>query len=860
MNRNPLYSFTDLTSRGIDKLPLNTVMQIIDIDGDPSNGAVIPKMIQITSKDNVNELTTIAQFLSMPGNYINLAQMEVIPSELEKLGTGWRILGREASSYGPLGSGAIDFSKSTNVITLDKPYGAIGIDSFASGYKTFASGSKSIAQGWETKAINEASFAAGKFNIGTDTGNILEIGIGTAPSNRRNAFEITDLGVIIAPEMTIADIDSTGISALVTKEYSDANLDSKVNKTGDTITGELIIEADALNTTLHNKGISLFDQVVTFKESITIGLDQGTPVLSRVNFSDIVSTSNPGIYWNTSLKNFFLDTDLIQGAKIWHGANDGINSGLDADTIHGISGTQLYTITQIDSELSTKLNITGGTISGNLGIQGTTTMFTSTIGDLTVNGTSTLNGSVNINSALNVSEDLTIQGNLVVDVITSSPRFTGSVDFDNTIEAGGLITVNAGLLINHNGSRNSVIQFQDANIPTVHRSIFWSSDDSSFMVNPDGTNAYTMWHSGNLSASNLVQTFDDLTDTPNIKEPGKYLQVSSDGNSIEYGLIDNTSASWGAINGILGDQTDLQTSLNLKLNKTGGSISGGLIVSGDISTAGTLTAQTGFISYGIATINGSLAVTDIITDVTFSGSIIAANSISSLEDISAGGNLIVGLDSNGYSGVLYEPSGGTTPYIYWDTNDNLFKVTDSYGIGQEISHSGNSTNSDKYDATGGDITGDVYITANLTDPITYGYGDLKVQRNTTLEGSLEAQADSIFLGTAQFNSDVDLQGNTSATTLHTGTLSVTGATNVSTINATGDVDIGGTTSMIGAVSLGSTITVSGNTTVASISSTGMVVDSGVAQATSIVFTDLPISDPGVPGQLWDNVGVLSISQ
>jgi len=124
--------------------------------------------------------------------------------------------------------GDTDYSTEAQII-------ASGLGSHAEGYvhstyntntsiayaeTTTASGLGSHAEGRCTTALNEASHAEGKYNIGTATDTIHETGIGTDVLNKKNAFEIYTDGRIHAPELTIALHDTP--SSLTTKEYVDA--------------------------------------------------------------------------------------------------------------------------------------------------------------------------------------------------------------------------------------------------------------------------------------------------------------------------------------------------------------------------------------------------------------------------------------------------------------------------------------------------------------------------------------------------------------------------------------------------------------------------------------------------------------
>lgn len=74
-------------------------------------------------------------------------------------GRAWRLVGRNADFYGPIGIGAVDFSLGFSAST-DR--GATGIGSVATGYETTASGTYSIAIGARTKASADNATSLGR--------------------------------------------------------------------------------------------------------------------------------------------------------------------------------------------------------------------------------------------------------------------------------------------------------------------------------------------------------------------------------------------------------------------------------------------------------------------------------------------------------------------------------------------------------------------------------------------------------------------------------------------------------------------------------------------------------------------------
>ncbi len=193
MKRNPIYVFRDRSSNGIVNIPLESIIQVIDADG-----LGTPMVTQIIDKSNLNTSSTIGDFLDIPTSHITLDRDTL--SELEKIGNGWRLLGKPAANYAIVGNNAVDLSNSENV----GEYGAKGEASFA--------------VGTGTKAQNRDSVAMGTCNVGTSGETILEIGNGVTAAPK-NVFEVYDNGTITAPDVTDAKITSRGAKTLTTQEY-----------------------------------------------------------------------------------------------------------------------------------------------------------------------------------------------------------------------------------------------------------------------------------------------------------------------------------------------------------------------------------------------------------------------------------------------------------------------------------------------------------------------------------------------------------------------------------------------------------------------------------------------------------------
>jgi hypothetical protein len=76
MRRNPLYVFNDLGSVGVFNIPLNSTVQVNDVDGMDQ-----PVIVQINSKANMGPNTTIGEFLLLEENYTKPGTLGFVSKE-----------------------------------------------------------------------------------------------------------------------------------------------------------------------------------------------------------------------------------------------------------------------------------------------------------------------------------------------------------------------------------------------------------------------------------------------------------------------------------------------------------------------------------------------------------------------------------------------------------------------------------------------------------------------------------------------------------------------------------------------------------------------------------------------------------
>lgn len=142
------------------------------------------------------------------GSYSEINQSSISPfSNITEGGNiGIVRTARNPLNYGDIGSGAIDFSISTEASST---YGATGLNSFASGRSNKSPGSFSHSQNIQNKANGYASSASGIYNVasgrgematgmyGTEytatdtvTDKVFNVGAGTSTLNKKDAFSL----------------------------------------------------------------------------------------------------------------------------------------------------------------------------------------------------------------------------------------------------------------------------------------------------------------------------------------------------------------------------------------------------------------------------------------------------------------------------------------------------------------------------------------------------------------------------------------------------------------------------------------------------------------------------------------------
>lgn len=948
MRRNPIYTFKDLTQTGIDQVPIESIIQINDSDG---NG--MPRTVQLIDKHYPNvqpwngrpfdATTTIADFLKVETAYIDQIEITEIPSELEKITegptsaphTGWRLLGENSDKHATIGIKAIDLTSVSGVVSGPSTYGASGNYSFATGLNTHAIGAVSATFGEETIAANNYSFAIGKYNLGVNPDNVFEIGWGMTGA-RKNIVEVTNTGLIKTPFVEIQDIDDATDKTLVTREYARAGIDSKYDKTGGDITGEVrIIGQIGTPGNLYMTGDLDCVGNGYFNKKVQAGKPNNSSYIS-FEFKDIdySDEERPQLIWDTATKQFyFIFPGINQPQKIWYERNQGTGSGLDADKLQGIDGADYATKVYVDDHLIAGLNLkydkAGGPVTGNMNVIG---LFTAESGaelrgsidlqhissSLNVDGllacdnTILSQGDITTNSKINIgvfhsnglhydgasviefsdtspvnftprlywnnrksefsvdstegtelniwhagnfdpttkmdvgnsaADNLTVNNHLDVNGTASIPYITSSLDVDGDVQMRRDLDVFGKITVGVNGTDNSYINFWDSSNNSAAPKIYWNSGAHKFMFDTDGQSGLSFWHTGNFDpASKLNISGGSITNNLNI---GQDLQVNGNvqllGN-IQCGIITNPTlviqndlTAGGTITGnkIKIDQTTNQISL-LEFNDPDENDQPGIYWDKDAALGnGKFYVNTPQMASMELYHEGNPPPVS-------GGDIGSYNDLTVNDYFTSKGTTVIekyahflldtGMGKSGFEFEGIDPvdSSVKKPAIYWESGSKEIQVDDTYwtiddagnrnyvgfGTGFTLYHSGNLDQSIFFRKSGGRIGGDVIIELDIN-----GNGG-----NLTVEGDLIVNGD---MSASSRDLTVKDDFYMTADTVDTALMDINPAVVVQMFS--NDITLGQN---------GGSLKI---------------------DASDVDFSNLPTTDPGIPGRLWNDAGTLKIS-
>jgi len=633
---------------------------------------------------------------------------------------------------------------------------------------------------------------------------------------------------------------------------------------GATVTagGLTVTGATDLNTGLNVDGASTVD-ALDVSGDITDAADDIVTVNDNLNVTG-TTTSGGALTVTTG------GATVTAGGLTVTGATD-LNTGLNVDGASTVDALDVSgDITDAADDIVTvndNLNVTGTTTSGGA-LTVTTGGATVTAGGLTVTGATDLNTGLNVDGASTV-DALTVDGVLTASVagntigsganatqLTVSGVAGGANELVVTGDAsvtGTLTTPNLSLTGNLDMNENDIVEIDEleggaalsintTNNGTITTGTGLVTLGGNLLVNgttdlrgdvSDGAGDFTIADNavvtgttdlrGNVSNSTGNLTLDDATVITGTLDAQNSISNTTANNGGDVLISDNTQ-----INGTLG-VTGNYSSAAGNISLTGGSVTAG---GGFISTAGSYTTTSGnftttsgnVTSSGI-TATGNVTLGDAAGDaITLNGTVTATAPVDINNTLNV--NNTVTLDQTGAQAITHTGNGNAGDLTITSTNGDIV-VEGSTFSGNNLTVTGTSTlttvdiNGGAIDGTtiggaaaaDGTFTNVVLTTGNISD----NTGDVEINDNTNITGTLTASAATDLNGTLAVNGNVTLDGAGAQTITNTnGDLTVsstagnvivegvtfngTTVTGVGALTTTGNLTVGGTITTAGAIS------------------------------------------------------------
>ena len=135
--------------------------------------------------------------LSVAGNVYVAGSIMYFSSDIINLGDDeCELSGTQARTLG-----SNNFAAANNTIALGFLTVAGGDQATSFGFNTVADGAQSVAMGTGTSAVNADQLAIGRYN-GNVANSLFSVGMGTSDTNRKDAFRVSDTGLVYAPRLS----------------------------------------------------------------------------------------------------------------------------------------------------------------------------------------------------------------------------------------------------------------------------------------------------------------------------------------------------------------------------------------------------------------------------------------------------------------------------------------------------------------------------------------------------------------------------------------------------------------------------------------------------------------------------------
>jgi hypothetical protein len=540
--------------------------------------------------------------------------------------------------------GGVNETTFTFSSTLEGIYGGItgctnysnGIGSHSEGLSTRANGKFSHSEGIGTYADGEGQHVSGKYNLTGNTSSLFVIGNGSDDYNRSDIFNVNQTGALLFGDFSATTIKSPTISATTYYNYPDTFV----------------------------TGFTLSSNTITLTQNRTDGYSSFTISLSAYTGSSTTSGAFLPLSGGT-----------VTGGTIFQ-------SGLTANTI---SATTYY-------NLPTDVFVTGGTYTSGNVIFTNNTGGTFTVTGFAVGGGGgqifylNLSQSQNGNRLLSTTASTALEQSTGVTInngVTSTIASFQSQPLNITLLPGGIWSFYLhSYKQNNNASFNIFVEVYKRTSGGTQTLLF-TTDPAPVTTNSPNPSMQLSdgYFSGTpLSVSDSIVAVVRATNTGNqshiitlVSEGSQHYSYVVSTIPTQQGLTCDTLSGCSII------QT-IQTDVSNKLDKSGGTITGDLIINSGL-TAPTISATT---YYGVnavtgGTYNGTTGV------ITLSGT------------GSVNGNQITGFSTGGGGGLTWNSSNTTQSmtadngYITTAATLTTFTLPSTIAFGKTVEIAGNSS-------------------------------------------------------------------------------------------------------------------------------------------------------------------------
>ena len=187
-------------------------------------------------------------------------------------------------------------------------------------------------------------------------------------------------GNLTAPKVLVSGAQGTEANTLTRKDYVDAELTKKLNLVGGTLTGNLTAPAVLVSSAQNTSANALtrkdyVDSAIANGDALQVS-KTGDTMTGNLTVPKVLVSGAQGTESNALTRKDYVDSAIAAGDALRVSkTGDTMTGDLTASKVlvSGAQGTEVNALTRrdyVDAELSKKLSLTGGTMTGELHVNG----------------------------------------------------------------------------------------------------------------------------------------------------------------------------------------------------------------------------------------------------------------------------------------------------------------------------------------------------------------------------------------------------------------------------------------------------------------------------------------------------------